>query len=40
MINSSNGKPRRASPQFYFLARLEAADGREWFSLHLTVRGR
>ena len=36
MINSSNGKPRRASPQFYFLARLEAADGREWFSLHWT----
>ena len=25
-----------ATRQFYFLARLEAADGREWFSLHWT----
>ena len=25
-----------ATLQFYFLARLEAADGREWFSLHWT----
>ena len=29
-----------ATPESYFLARLEAADGREWFSLHLTERGR
>ena len=25
-----------ATPEFYFLARLEAADGHEWFSLHWT----
>ena len=29
-----------ATRQSYYLARLEIADDREWFSLHLTVRGR
>ena len=33
---TTNEKPRRATHKFYFLARLEAADDREWNSLHLT----